>query len=177
MAKYRCGDRECTDAELDTIEKLRSGTLSTVKPGGLPAGELTSQIEAKLASIGNEIREAVENLPAAIGEDIASRPVEFIDYAGFKRHRKECPECQAAYEAELEEALPGFAKEHGYVTPAPAPEPEPEPEPEPKPAPEPAPKPIPKLAPAPKPVPEPEPEPEPDEEEESLLDRIIPIKE
>jgi len=161
MSKYKCGDRECTDEELDTIEKLREGSLSAVDPK--ESGVDMSKLESGLRSIGDEIREAVENLPSHIGDEIASRPVEFVDYAAFKQHRDSCPECKAAYEAELEEVLPGFAHEHGYtakeVVTAPAPAVK---------------APVEEEEAVPEVAPDTEPEPE---EELSLLDRVIPVKE
>ena len=170
--RWKCGkdkdgnQRYCTDEELDVVEGVRAGTLKAVDPKAALGVDMSS-LESGLRSIGDEIREAVENLPSHIGDEIASRPVEFVDYAAFKQHRDSCPECKAAYDAELEEALPGFAHEHGYtakeVVEAPAPVEE-------------APVQEVPAEPAVAPAPDPEPEPEP-EEELSLLDRVIPVKE
>ena len=159
MSRYKCGNRECTDEELDTIEKLREGKLSAVDPKDGPAVDM-SRLESGLRSIGDEIREAVENLPSHISEEIASRPVEFVDYEAFKQHRDSCPTCKASYDAELEEALPDLAERHGYtLAGAPAVK-------------------APVGVGVPEVAIEPEPEPAPDPDEEiSLLDRIIPIKE
>lgn len=152
MAKYRCGNRECTDEELDIVEKLRGGSLKAVdsKVGTqVDLSELRTSLEAV----------SPEKIALAVGQEISKRPVQLVDFQGFLKHEEACPECQAAHGKYIGDNLARFAEERGYKLEKVAA------------APVQAEKPVEAKV-------EPKPETVTDEVEEELsfLDRVIPIK-
>ena len=110
---YKCGNRYCNEDELDIIEKVRSGKLKTVEPGG-EAGVDLSSLKAKIEELaGSKVDTA--GVAAAISEELGKRPIQIIDFDGFLAHQQGCPECQSKFHSYLDSILPGFAESHGYA--------------------------------------------------------------
>jgi len=98
QGRYKCGDRYCTDEELDQLEAVRSGKLQMVD-----AGESEPDVDRHLSRLE---------------EAIARRPLRLVDWEAFRVHKAECPECEARFQDHIRAQLPELAAAHGYSAPA-----------------------------------------------------------
>jgi len=137
MAKYQCGNRQCTDADLDQMEAIKSGKLKIVDasvPAAEPAGdnpqlksmcELFPDLCRRVETLGNQVDELYNDRHGHPVPDEGL--VEALENAD-----KNCPDCRAKVRTFV---LPELAKRLGYsLIPAKPAEPAPEPDPAAQPA-------------------------------------------
>lgn len=134
MAKYQCGNRQCTDEELDQMEAIRSGKLKLADPSapaassGPAAGD-----DPKLKSMCElfpSLCQQVENMGNKVDELYGDRHNHPVPDEGLVdalvSADTECPECKNKVKNYV---LPELAKRYGYtlateqITAAPAPGP------------------------------------------------------
>lgn len=127
MAKYKCGNRECNDEELDLLEAIRKGEKKVGEPGAaLP----------DIQGIGNQLANVCESFPGLCGkvdaiadtvkemqEEKHSHPVPDDNLVEvLVQADEDCSECKGKVKEGL---LPKLAARFGYtLTPVPAPAPE-----------------------------------------------------
>ena len=156
MGKYRCGDRYCTDEELDMIEKVRGGGASVVE--GEHATDLSGigeKIEEAVSRINPSLEVSKDALVEAVSSALSEHPIQLVDTHSYEEHLQSCPHCQEQEEQRflknVQGRLPELAEKYGYVVkgqakaeadPAPA-APEAEVKTEAKSEPEPEPAPVP----------------------------------
>lgn len=127
VKKYQCGDRDCTESELDMIEKLRSGDATMLDKDQLAAlTDVGAHIEAAVAKAAPAQALSSETITQAVSDAIAEHPIQLVDTHSYEEHLRTCPECQALeeqrFQKQLEGSLPEIAERYGYTLKSAAPD-------------------------------------------------------
>jgi len=120
MGKYRCGDRYCTDEELDMIEKVRGGGASVVE--GEHATDLSGigeRIEEAVSRINPSLEVSKDALAEAVSTALSEHPIQLVDTHSYEEHLQSCSHCQEMEEQRfiknVEGRLPELAEKFGYT--------------------------------------------------------------
>ena len=124
---YKCGDRVCTDAELDQLEAIKAGTVAVV------GGDTPEVVMDKLSAKVNEIASTMNTMPEGMN-DVCARFPELcnqVEMLASEKHQhpvvdehlftvlESCPECSPRVRDRL---LPYFAEKYGFTLTAKEPE-------------------------------------------------------
>lgn len=105
---YQCGDRTCTDADLDQIERLKSGAQIVADPAG-PEGVIGG-LSKKVDDLCAQFPELCRKVDSVAGE-LHGHP-EPND--SLIAHLESCPTCKSKLETEF---IPKLAAKYGYNKP------------------------------------------------------------